>query len=308
MLSGSRSNVAVKVFGDDLYRLRSLGEQVRRVMAEVPGVVDLATEPQVDIPIVEIKFDRAAIARHGLTVEEVSEAVEAAFRGLVVSRVLEGRYAFDLVLRLGDPTTTDWEAIRNLPVDTPSGAKLPLRALARIGPSTGPNQISREDVQRKFVVTCNVAGRDLAGVVEDIRRRVAERVPIGEGAVPGLPRRVRRPVRERRGDDPAADAPGPGGGAGDRPAVAGGLRLGAGRPAGDGQPAAGAGRRRAGRPPDGRGGDGRVADRVHHGAGDRHPQRDHARLARPAPAGPGGRGGPAVRRSSGGRWSGWPRS
>ncbi len=185
MLSGSRSNVAVKIFGNDLYKLRSLGEQVRRVMAEVPGVVDLATEPQVDIPLVEIQFDRPAIARHGLTVEEVAETVEAAFRGLVVSRVLEGRYAFDLVVRLGDPTATDWEAIRNLPVDTPAGAKLPLRALARIGPSTGPNQISRENVERKFVVTCNVAGRDLGGVVEEIRRRVADRVPIGRGPYRG---------------------------------------------------------------------------------------------------------------------------
>ena len=185
MLSGSRSNVAVKLFGDDLYALRNLGERVRRVMAEVPGVVDLATEPQVDVPLVEVDLDRAAIARHGLTVEEVAETVEAAFRGLVVSRVLEGRYAFDLTLRLGDPTATDWEAIRDLPVDTPSGAKLPLRALADVRPGTGPNQISREDVQRKFVVTCNVAGRDLAGVVEEISRRVAERVPIGRGRFRG---------------------------------------------------------------------------------------------------------------------------
>ena len=81
MLSGSRSNVAVKVFGDDLYRLRSLGERVRRVMAEVPGVVDLAVEPQVDIPTVEVRLDRAAIARHGLTVDDVTETLETAFRG-----------------------------------------------------------------------------------------------------------------------------------------------------------------------------------------------------------------------------------
>jgi CzcA family heavy metal efflux pump len=185
MLSGSRSNVVVKIFGDNLYKLRALGERVRRVMAEVPGVVDLATEPQVDIPTVEVKFDRASIARHGLTVEEVATIVETAFRGRTVSQVLEGRYAFDLVLRLGDPMATDWGAIRNLPVDTPGGAKLPLRALASIQPGTGPNQISRENVQRKYVVTCNVEGRDLHGVVEDIRRRVAERVPIGKGEYRG---------------------------------------------------------------------------------------------------------------------------
>ncbi len=185
MLSGSRSNVAVKIFGKDLYKLRNLGAQVKRVMAEVPGVVDLATEPQVDIPLVQIKLDRPAIARHGLTVEEVSQIIESAFLGQVVSKVLEGRFAFDLVVRLGDPTSTDWETVRNLRVDTPSGARLPLRSLAHIGPSTGPNQISRENVERKFVVTCNVAGRDLNGVVEDIRRRVSEQVPIGQGPYRG---------------------------------------------------------------------------------------------------------------------------
>jgi CzcA family heavy metal efflux pump len=185
MLSGSRTSVAVKVFGDDLYKLRVLGQRVRDIMAEVPGVVDLATEPQVDIPTVEVKFDRPAIARHGLTVEEVAETLETAFRGRTVSQVLEGRYAFDLVLKLGDSSEADWQAIRNLPVDTPAGARLPLRALARIGPGTGPNQISRENVQRKYVVTCNVAGRDLHGVVEDIRRRVAGRIPLGEGEYRG---------------------------------------------------------------------------------------------------------------------------
>ncbi len=185
MLSGTRANVAVKIFGEDLYKLRTLAEDVRREMAEVTGVVDLAVEQQMDIPIVKVRFDRPTIARHGLTVTDVAGAVDTAFRGQVVSQVLEGRYAFDLVVRVGEPKAIDREAIANLPVDTPGGAKVPLKALASIVRSTGPNQISRENVQRKIVVMCNVAGRDVIGVVEDIRDRVASRVPIGRGQYQG---------------------------------------------------------------------------------------------------------------------------
>ena len=179
MLSGTRANVAVKIFGDDLYKLRTLAEDVRRQMQGVPGVVDLSTEQQVDIPVMKVRFDRDAIARHGLSVKEVSDAVDTAFRGQTVSQVLEGRYAFDMVVRVGEPGNVDAEAISNLPVDTPGGAKLPLKALARIEVSTGPNQISRESVQRKIVVMCNVSGRDLKGVVEEIRAKVADKVPLG---------------------------------------------------------------------------------------------------------------------------------
>ena len=185
MLSGTRANVAVKIFGDDLYKLRTLAEDVRREMVAVPGVVDLSIEQQVDIPVLKVRLDRDAIARHGLSVKEVADTVDTAFRGLAVSQVLEGRYAFDLVVRVGEPESIDSDTIANLPVDTPGGAKLPLKALARIEASTGPNQISRENVQRKIVVMCNVSGRDLRGVVEDIRARVAGRVPIGRDQFKG---------------------------------------------------------------------------------------------------------------------------
>lgn len=181
MLSGTRANIAVKIFGDDLYKLRSLAERVKKVMAGVPGVVDLSVEQQVDIPILKTQFDRAMMARHGLTVSDVANAVETAFRGQTVSQVLEGRNSFDLVVRVGDPGTINADSIVNLPIDTGTGAKLPLRALAHIHQSTGPNQITRENVQRKIVVMCNVAGRDLKSVVEDIRDRVSSQVPIGQG-------------------------------------------------------------------------------------------------------------------------------
>ncbi len=181
MLSGSRANLAIKVFGDDLGRLRGLAEQVRRAAEGVDGVVDLSVEPQVDVPIARVAFDRAALARHGLDASDLADVVEAAVGGLVVTQVLEGRYAFDLVVRLGDPARLDWRSIGDLPVDTPAGAKIPLKSLARLDLSTGPNQISREGVQRKIVVTCNVAGRDLGGVVEEIRARVDRDLTLGPG-------------------------------------------------------------------------------------------------------------------------------
>lgn len=185
MLSGTRANIALKLFGDDLYKLRALAEKVRKVSSDVPGVVDLSVEQQTDIPILKINFDRAAISRHGLTIGDVSKAVETAFRGETVSQVLEGRNAFDLVVRVGDPKTLDTDAISNLSVDTPSGVKLPLKALASIRRSTGPNQISRENVQRKIVVMCNVTGRDLRSVVREIRERVTASVPLGRGQYQG---------------------------------------------------------------------------------------------------------------------------
>jgi CzcA family heavy metal efflux pump len=185
MLSGTRANIALKIFGDDLYKLRTLAEKVRHVSSGVPGVVDLSVEQQTDIPILKINFDRAAISRHGLTIGDVSTEVETAFRGRTVSKVLEGRNAFDLVVRVGDPKTLDIDAISNLSIDTPRGVKLPLKALARIQRSTGPNQITRENVQRKIVVMCNVTGRDLRSVVQDIRTRVTNSVPLGQGQYQG---------------------------------------------------------------------------------------------------------------------------
>ncbi len=181
MLSGTRANVAVKIFGDDLHELRRLAEQVRGVMAGVPGVVDLSVEQQSDIPILTVRFDRAAIARHGLRIQQVAEAVETAFQGTVTSRVLEGQAAFDLAVRYDRSAVANLEAVRGMLVRTPSGALVPLHALAEIRKDRGPNAISRENVQRKIVVMCNTSGRDLGSVVEDVRRRVAAAVPLPQG-------------------------------------------------------------------------------------------------------------------------------
>jgi CzcA family heavy metal efflux pump len=172
MLSGSRASVAVKIFGENLYQLRLLASRARAAMETVPGVVDLSVEQQTDVPILRAHFDRHAIARHGLTVHEVAQTMEAAIKGVTVSRILEGRNSFDLVVRLAEREGWRLDDVGDILVATPSGAKVPLKSLADIRRETGPNYISREQVERKIVVMCNVAERDVTSVVNDCRKLV----------------------------------------------------------------------------------------------------------------------------------------
>ncbi len=181
MLSGTRANIAVKLFGQDLYELRRIAELIKEEVESVPGAVDVSVEQQADIPFLKIQFDRAAIARYGLHVEEVAEAIRTAYFGTTVSRVLEGQNSFDLVVRFDDRVKTDADAIRQTLITTESGAQLPLHALADIRYDLGPNTISRENVQRKIVVMANVAGRDLSSVVNDIRERVETDINLPRG-------------------------------------------------------------------------------------------------------------------------------
>lgn len=172
MLSGSRANIAVKVFGSDLRTMRNLAGRVREAMADVPGVVDLAVEPQTDIPNLHVHFDRPALARYGLSIESVNMVIEAAFSGVTVTRILEGPNAFDLVVHVASNKNHSTAGVSDIPVHLPEGGSVPLHTLATIEKAKGPNLINREQVQRKIVVTCNVAGRDVAAVVNDVRERV----------------------------------------------------------------------------------------------------------------------------------------
>ena len=181
MLSGTRANIAVKIFGPDLYRLRSIAEKVRGAMQDVAGVVDLSVEQQTEVPVLKVKFDRPAIARHGLTIQEVARSVEAAVQGLKTSRVLEGQRAYDLVLRLADKERWGLQTLGSILVDTPSGARVPLASIANVVKEAGPNQVLREGVERKIVVQCNVAGRDVTSVVRDIQSRVDPMVRAATG-------------------------------------------------------------------------------------------------------------------------------
>ncbi|MBM3269868.1 MAG: efflux RND transporter permease subunit [Candidatus Sericytochromatia bacterium] len=181
MLSGTRSNVAIKIFGDDLAELRKLGKQVEGVMRAIPGVVDLVVEQQALIPQLAIRYDHDALARVGLTTGRIGQTIDVAFQGEVVSKVLEGQRTVDLLVRYPESARSDPAAIGRTLVPVGTGGMVPLESLASISMERGPNTISREDVQRKLVVSCNVAGRDLAGAVAAIRAAVAAQVDLPAG-------------------------------------------------------------------------------------------------------------------------------
>jgi CzcA family heavy metal efflux pump len=172
MLSGTRANIAIKIFGEDLYKLRSLAKKAEEAVRTVPGAVDVSSEQQADIPILKARLDRPALTRYGLRTQDVGQTLEAALQGVPVSRILEGRNAFDLVVRVAEEEGWSTQAVADVPLDAPGGAKIPLKAVAEIMKDTGPNTVSREDVERKIVVMCNTAGRDVISVVEDCRTLV----------------------------------------------------------------------------------------------------------------------------------------
>jgi len=181
VLSGVRSAIAVKIFGPDLEQLRTIGQQVDDVMKTVNGIVDLQLEPQIPIEQIQIKFNRPAASRYGLTVGKLSEIIETALNGRVVSQVLEKQQTFDLAVWLKPDARQNLDTIRNLLVDTPNGQKIPLAQVATIENGTGPNTINRENVSRLIVVSANANGRDLRSIVNEIQAKVKQQVQIPAG-------------------------------------------------------------------------------------------------------------------------------
>jgi cation efflux system protein involved in nickel and cobalt tolerance len=181
VLSGVRSAIAIKIFGPNLEELRRLGAEVQTAVSDIQGLVDLQLEPQVPIRQVQIQFNREAAARYGLTVGNLTEMVETALNGRVVSQVLKEQQLFDLVVWLKEEARSNLETIRDLLVDTPTGQKIPLAQVASIDYGSGPNTINRENVSRLIVVSANVSGRDLGSVVEDIQTQVRQSVQLPTG-------------------------------------------------------------------------------------------------------------------------------
>ena len=181
MLSGTRAAIAVKLFGPDLLRLRNLAEQIRQAMEPIEGVVDLQVEQQIHIPQTRIHFNREALGRYGLTIDDVARAVDVGLAGEVVGLIMEEQKAFELLVRFNKDHRSNLEQIRQAKINTPSGTAIPLMLVADITLDSGPNFISRENVQRKIVIQANVAGRDLRSTVNDIRTAVENRVKLPEG-------------------------------------------------------------------------------------------------------------------------------
>jgi CzcA family heavy metal efflux pump len=181
VLSGVRSAIAVKIFGSDLTQLRTLGQQVEAQMKTVEGIVDLQLEPQIPIPQIQIKFDRAAASRYGLTVGALSDTIETALNGRVVSQILENQQTFDLLVWLKPEARNSLETIQNLLVDRPNGEKIPLAQVAQIISGTGPNTISREKVSRLIVVAANAKGRDMRSIITEMQSKIKQSVPLPAG-------------------------------------------------------------------------------------------------------------------------------
>ena len=181
LLSGTRSAIAVKLFGDDLDQLRVAATRIEAVAKTVPGAVDVSIEQQVDIPEIEVRADRRALVRYGLGAGELGESVERALVGQTVGAILEGQRPVDVVVRLADGVEGDLDGLRSIPLDTPVGVRVPLGAVAEILRGSSPNTIVREGGSRKMVVQANVAGRDLASVVDDLRARVDAEVDLPPG-------------------------------------------------------------------------------------------------------------------------------
>ena len=181
MLSGTKANIAIKIFGGDLNKLYSIGNQIKTSISEIEGVADLNVEQQVERPQLALVPKRGMLARYGIPLSEFSDFVNTMLGGQVVSQVYEDDKSFDLTLKVDERFRDSAEKIRSLMIDTQDGTKVPLEYVAEIRSTTGPNTVNRENAQRNIVVSANVAERDLRGVVNDIQAAVSREVILPEG-------------------------------------------------------------------------------------------------------------------------------
>lgn len=181
MLSGTQAGIAIKIFGDDLNRLFSIGNRIKDAIVDVPGVADLNVEMQVERPELKIVPKPELLARYGISEPAFNEAVEVLMAGETVGQVYEGNRSFNLVVRADKDYRSTADDISRMLIDTPDGAKIPLSNVADVISTTGPNTINRENVKRKIVVSANASGRDIRSVVNDIQSRVEASVELPEG-------------------------------------------------------------------------------------------------------------------------------
>ena len=181
MLSGTRANIAIKVFGTDLSRMFILGNQIQSAVQDVEGLVDISVEQQTETPQLQVRANRTALAKYGISIEDFNKFIDLGFSGEKISDIYEGQRSFDLVLRLNKNYTEKIEDIKSALIDTGDGRKVPLEEVADIVSVGGPNTITRENVQRKLVVSANVAGRDVNSVVMDIQKNIEESISLPEG-------------------------------------------------------------------------------------------------------------------------------
>ena len=181
MLSGTRASIAIKLFGTDLSRMYMMGNKIKTSISGIEGLVDVNVEQQTETPQLQIRAKRDMLAQYGITIDQFNKFVELAFSGEKLSEIYEGQRSFDLVLKLNDDYTGSIDKVKSALIDTERGGKVPLEEVAEIVSVGGPNSISRENVQRKMVVSANVAGRDLESVVNDIKANIERDIELPEG-------------------------------------------------------------------------------------------------------------------------------
>ena len=181
MVSGTQADLAIKVFGPDLSTLFTIGNKIKEILSSTPNVVDLNVEQQVETPQLQIRADRERLAHYGITMEQFNGFVEAAFPGKKLGEIYEEERSFDLILRLSHDNTDSMEGVKNALIDTYDGKKVSLESVASIVSCGGPAAISRENVQRKVVVSANITGGNVNGVVDNIRTLLEEKLPLDEG-------------------------------------------------------------------------------------------------------------------------------
>lgn len=181
MLSGTKANIAIKLFGSDLNKMYEIGQKIKNSISGVEGIADINVEQQVERPELNITPKREMLARYGITLPEFAEVVRVMMEGEVVSTVYEGNRSFDLTLKVNDDARSSLERISDLTIDTGDGKKVPLSYVADIKSAAGPNTINRENVSRKLVVSCNATGGELAKAVGAIREKIAENIELPEG-------------------------------------------------------------------------------------------------------------------------------
>ena len=181
MISGTRAHIAIKLFGSDLNRLFTMANQIQGMISDIPGLVDISVEQQTEVPEIQIRANRLMLARHGITIEDFNRFVGLAFAGEKQAEIFEGQRSFDLILKLNPDYTTTIEGLKSALIDTGNGGKVPLEEVAEIVSAMGPNSISRENVQRKIVVSVNVAGRDVGRAVEEIQKTIESQITLPEG-------------------------------------------------------------------------------------------------------------------------------
>lgn len=181
MLSGTKANIAIKLFGSDLNKMYEIGQKIKTSISGVEGIADINVEQQVERPELNITPKREMLARYGISLPEFAEVVRVMMEGEVVSTVYEGNRSFDLTLKVNDDARSSIERISDLTIDTGDGKKVPLSYVADIKSAAGPNTINRENVSRKLVISCNATGGELAKAVGAIREKIAENIELPEG-------------------------------------------------------------------------------------------------------------------------------